>query len=200
MLGSALTYLGVLELQLASVTDESPQEISCDDLVTRGYGDNAHVTLTDFYCPNFYVYEQREDSRTYDKVWIPVVSLDSEYFQQVIAAIDAEQDPDEVPLPPIRLIVKSSSVSTEDEVFALADQDTLRGVVINKIESLDNDTTWLLRENFADFDAQEVLILEHGREPAGGLGLGFLAGGLLLLSIAVVRIVRSTVKSKSAAE
>lgn len=187
-LGAMLAWMGYQEWKLGSGASSAPQLITCAELETTGPGDNAHVELADFLLTEqAFVYESREGSSTWNKIWIPAVALGGEYHQQLVELADAEGKvmTDDLPVPrSIGVIVKSSRIKNEKQLGRLAAADTLTGLIVNEVESLGSDERRLLAQSYPGIDLDNVYILEHGRAPAGaGKILGFLGGGSLLVLI-----------------
>ena len=60
----------------------------------------------------------------------------------------------------------------------MASESGVKGLLINRIKSLDEEESRLLRESFPQLDISKVLILEQNRKPSsvifsfGAMGLG----------------------------
>ena len=174
IIGAVLTFAGVQEMRLASGAKPEPQEISCSQLIQNGPGDNAHVLLKDFLITPAFVYETGK-SGNWKTVWVPAVPHTTQ-------AIPSE----------FRVIVKSSRIRSEAELDALANQDTLQGLVMNKIASLGSKEKKILTQNYPKTDFDKVIILEHGRKPASaGKSFGMIGGGLVLAALGVMGIFRN---------
>lgn len=185
VVGAVMAWLGYQEFKLGAVASATPQTISCAELEASGPGDNAHVVMTEFLLlEQAFVYESRENSPRWQKVWIPALPLGGEFHQQLLTLVDSEGNlpPGDLPLPKtIRVIVKSSKVNNEAQLETVAGADTLQGLVINEIESLGSKERKLLTESYPGVDFDAVWILEHQRKPAGkGKTWGLLGGGTLL--------------------
>ncbi len=145
--GGVLLFFGVQEIRLSSATDAEPQAITCAELAASGPGQNAHVVMGDFLLCSFaFVYEEKNNK--WSKVWVPAVPLGGEFHQQLLSMLDAEGNlSGEPPMPTdVKVIVKTSDVSNNDDLSNMGDQDTLQGVVINNIESLGSENNEILRE------------------------------------------------------
>jgi hypothetical protein len=192
--GAFLAWSGYQEWKLGSNASETPHVIACAELEASGPGDNVHVVLSDFLLSEqAFVYEARENSTRWDKVWIPAVPLGGEYHQQLLRFVDDEGMfvTDDLPLPKsFRIIVKSPRIHTEQELAAVADADTLQGLIVNEVESLGSEERRLLAESYPGIDLDNVYILEHGRQPSSkGKSFGFLGSGALLLMFGVASFV-----------
>ena len=188
--GGVLVFFGIQEMRLAKAAKAEPQSITAADLIKSGPGDNAHVVLTDFMmCQGAYVIESDKKGGKWKGVWFPVVSVDSPYFEKLMGMLNPDGTLSGTPPVPddIRLIIKSKHVSGEGELSALADQRTLQGVVINKIESLGSKQKKILQESYPQVNFDNVLILEHDRKPAAaGKSFGFIGGGALMSCVGLL--------------
>jgi hypothetical protein len=191
VLGGAMVFAGIQQMRLASVAKAEPQKISCAKLMASGPGDNAHVVLTDFIMVNSaFVTETGKSGGRWKNVWVPVMPVDGEYRDQIASLIKSSGS-----LPPngvmptprdIRVIVNSSKVASESELGALADQDTIQGMVVNTVSSLGSKQKRILADSYPGVNFDNVLILEHGRTPWGaGKSLGCIAGGIALAGAGV---------------
>lgn len=185
--GLALAFYGFQEFRLSGTAKAEPQEITCDELARNGYGDNAHVRLGNwFFAPSTFVYEKSKRSEEWNHVFVPLLPLDGDYAQSLRELPEGTSPP-----APKRfgVILKSSEVSNNTELNALGEAETLEGVVINKIDSLDRKTKDLLSRSYPEVDFDACWILEHERKvkgPAIGLlivlaGLAAMGGGGFLM-------------------
>jgi hypothetical protein len=190
VIGGVLTFFGFQELRLRSVVKSDPQTITCADLGEHGPGDNANVIMSDFLLCDFsYVYEQREHSRNWEKVWVPAVPLEGEYHQMILSRLKPDGSIDgEIPPPKdVKVIVQSSQVMNEGALTKLAADETLPGLIINEIASLGSEEQKLLRESYPGVDFNKVYILEHMRKPQhAGLSAAMVGGGVLLAGVGVL--------------
>jgi hypothetical protein len=175
LLGVGLAVYGFKERTLSAAASETPQRLTCAQLGERGYGDNAHVVLTDFAFTVDFVYSEK--SGKWKQVWIPAVPLDGEYAEKVRAA---GGDPTKVPAPrPVLVIVTSTDVANQAALSALEEKDELQGLVTNVIDKIDGKTKDLLEKAYGDVSRAQIF--EVGRKVKGtGLILGMIAGGCIL--------------------
>jgi hypothetical protein len=183
VIGGVLGFLGVQEMRLASGCKDQPQTLSCKDLAANGFGDNAHVILTDFLSPpSDFVYEEK--SGRYTKVWLPVVSMEGDYARRLVEAARTNPNAANLPRPSaqdIAVIVTSSKAPDDAAVTRMMEADTLQGVITNKIESISGKERKLLQEAYPGVNFDKTYILEAGRSPAGAAkSMGMLGGGALL--------------------
>lgn len=181
----ALGY-GYEEWTLSQVALAEPQQLSVSELTTEGWGDNAHIVLQEFLCPDYFVYSDKGLGDGYKQIWIPAVPLDGPYQERLMAAFEAEEagaEAQDVPPPDnILLIITSKDCRDDDALATLMDADTLQGMIVNEIDSIDRDTADLLTAEFPELDTEGVVIFESGRSPTSkDVILGSAAGGLVLL-------------------
>ena len=179
--GIALAWYGYKELRLSGEAKAEPQTITCEALGRDGYGDNAHVKMTDFLLSSAgYVYEEKKGGG-WETVWIPVVPLNGPYAEMLRGLPEDA----EAPAPKtFHVILQTSHASNAKRLGVIAGEDDVRGVVINEIDSLDSETRKLLRQSYPGIDLEKCWIVEHKRKTKGAgisllllvLGLG-LAGG-----------------------
>ena len=97
----------------------------------------------------------------------------------------------------VKAVLKSNKVRSEADIMSLASSPSLRGMVMNRIESLGSDEKKILSDSYPGTNAKDVLIFEFGKDPAqmkknGGIFFGLGIVGLLVSTgIAVVVIRRN---------
>ena len=180
--GGFLAFFGYNENKLASAADTEPQTISAADLMANGYGDNAHVIVTDFQLITWetIVLTPEDNENKFEKVWAPVITADDPYMEELRALPDTA-----VAAPPyrdqIKLILYAKDISNSAELESAAMKDTVQGLVINEIDQLGGDELKELQKSLS-IDPDKVLVLEHKRTPkSGGLTMLMLVGGVLLI-------------------
>ena len=193
--GVAVGYLGWKEYKLSGEVKKEPQTITCADLAKNGYGDNAHVRVTEFtVATSEFVYKEKGHGKEWSEVWLPVVPVDGEYARRIAALPeDAEEIP---PAKSFGVILQSEHVTGLEGLSVFDEMPALLGVVINEVDSLDRDTKKLLAESYPSVDLDTCWILEHDRKVSGaGRGMGFLGLGVVLVGLAVFLFVRGKKKS-----
>lgn len=192
--GAFLTFYGYNENKLASAADAEPQTITAKDLIANGYGDNAHVKVTDLYILDSYAYEGPENKPSqFDKLWVPAIATDHPYATKVDAMVaDAfEANPsnpnltaaNQVPYPTdIGLVIYTKDINSESSFERFYQDTELQGLVINDIENLKGDELKNLKQGYPSLNADKVLIIEHNRKPkSGGVTMLLMVGGVLLM-------------------
>jgi hypothetical protein len=195
--GGFLLFIGCKEHRLSSASQAEPQDITAEELIANGYGDNAHVNVTGLQMLDNFVYESSEASpNKYNKVWVPAISNNDPYLRELERVITESEDVESgvlsdalisdlrsIPAPSnFGIIVISDDVENQRELETFAEKTEVRGLVINKIDSLNKDELEVLREQYPGFNDKEVLIIEHNRKPSGAAKtLGMIGGGVVLL-------------------
>jgi hypothetical protein len=188
VIGGVVAFLGFQEWQLASVAKADPQTISCADLSEKGYGDNAHVRLTNFIMsPGTYVYkaDAKAPSKPWETVWVPLVPEGGEYHQMVEKIVKEKGENADIPMPTnIRVILKSKKIANETSLGSAMEAPEIDGIVVNKIESLGSKEKDILKSSYAGIDFDKCWIVEHARTPAGTPQImGMMGGGLAAVVI-----------------
>jgi hypothetical protein len=175
--------LGIQEMRLRAVAADTPQELTLRELIDQGPGKNAHVILKDFRFGQNYVYEEKSRSKTWTKAWVPLIPLDGP-----IGKINLNPTS-------FQVILKCMNVKSENDLATLALQPTIKGMVINEIDSLGSKEKDHLTKSYPNTNFTRCWIVEPDREPAGpvklmlflGGGGGALAAGMLLIILNITR-------------
>ena len=177
--GGVLCYLGYQEWSLAASANATPEEITLKKLIERGPDGNPNVVITDFALGNNFVTSSRRGRWT--KVWVPVVPRE-----------DIEEVRDKgVKVESIRAILCSTQVRTAEEIQTRMNLPKVRGMVINKVASLNSGEKEQLKTSYSNIDFDRCLIIEEGREPADVLKLSlYFGGGALCILIGVFLLLR----------
>lgn len=186
--GGAGLYYGSLQLELSKYAKPEPQHLSLAELAADGYGDNAHVVVSDFFFGWNHVITYGRRGLV-EAIYVPAVPLYGDYHERAMALIDAAGDgPVDVdalaPPQQIDVIVKLTDAHDADDVNEVGMLDDLPGVVINEIEELSSDQQEVLREVYPGLDFSECLILEYDRPASTAMQATlFMVGGAIVLLI-----------------
>jgi hypothetical protein len=141
-----------------------PQTISCADLVEKGFGDNAHIILTDFAPLGRFATERSAEQlpdaqgqKSWRVVYVPIVSKN---------AVQPEPDGS------YKLILMTRELNNKYKLNTLTELDTLHGTIVNDIKSLDPEAQRTLRNLYPNTDPNACLILDHERSPVSPLRWG----------------------------
>ena len=183
---AALVYGAFSELSLGRGTDGGPKTISCAELGDFGSRANPYIEMTDFLlCEQSYIY--KEEYGKWKAVWIPAVPLEGVYHERVADLLDQGVPDEEIPPPDdVLVLVKLTSVKNEYDVSRVGEQDTVTGMVVNRISSLGSEEKKLLREAYPGIDFDRCWIVHADRTPmSGSVIFGMLVGAVLLLVISL---------------
>ena len=186
ILAAGLVYAALSEYSLGRGTDGGPKKITCAELGDLGSRANPYIEMTDFLlCEQGYIY--KEEHGKWKAVWIPAVPFQGEYHERVVGLLDQGVPEEEIPPPDdLRVIVKLTSVKNEYDVSLVGEQETVTGMVINRISSLGTEEKKLLREGYPGIDFDRCWIVHVGRTPmSGAVIFGMLVGAVVLLVIAL---------------
>lgn len=171
-------YIGVKEHRLSSIADAEPQLITCADLAKDGPGSNAHVRISDYILSSSFIWQQRENSAAYTKVYVPAMPVGGAYHQTIQQLYLENPQRENYPEPTnVRVLLKSTKIKTMQDFNDFGLEETIDGLVINDIESLDQEEVDLLKNSYPGFNEQHCRIVEVGRKPAGAGKLSMLYGG-----------------------
>ncbi|MBN1514590.1 MAG: hypothetical protein JXB13_21415 [Phycisphaerae bacterium] len=182
IVGAVLIFGGVVESLQSSKARQEPQEITCADLTRDGYGDNAHVRLTDFYlCDSTYVVEERIQ---WEKVWIPAVPRGSRLHEALENVRPrGNQIADILPGRDIRLIVLLKDVRSQKDVERAAARDVIQGMLISPMRGFSKEQRRLLQQSYPGLSFDRCLILVDGRKPATRTKTALLVGAGVTLML-----------------
>ena len=167
VLGVMSIVFGVRETILAGKANAEPTQMSLQELISNGVGDNIHLTLTGMnsIIEETVVYGDEKPGgqiSNYDKVWIPVTAEGGDGS--------------------VKLIVKSTNAKTDGAVQNLASKTTHTGLIVNDIESISGEERQLL-STVPGVNMDAVYIVHERRTPTGaGMLILYYVGGLLLLA------------------
>jgi hypothetical protein len=169
--GCLMGYYGIQEFRLTRKATKTPEDLTLQQLIARGPEGNAHVRIRDFVLGENFVYLKDSRNDVWQVVWAPAGP------RQTSPEVPRLTVPD-----PLRVIIKDPTARSEHDIWALAQQPYLQGMVINQIESVGSKEKEVLQRDFPRTDWESCLILEVGRKPSGG-GRVFimLIGSVILL-------------------
>ena len=133
---------GCTQYRQAVRTKPEPQSMTLAELAKDGFGDNAHVVLTDFeLLLDETVYETEGLSTTWEKVWIPMVP----------AGLDEQPSS-------ISVLLESTDVKGEQGLVALAEVEKIQGVV-DVLYGLGSEERELFEESFPEANLDDCLVV-----------------------------------------
>jgi hypothetical protein len=168
VVGGVLIFFGIQETRLSSMAKDEPTQMTLQELIDNGSPDNIYLTLTDVNCilNEIVLYSDEGPGgriTKVDRAWIPATTPGGGMGD-------------------VKLIIKCTKASTENEVAGVASQNTFTGMIINQIDSINKAERDLLTENMAAANLDAAYIFHERRTPSGtGLVILFYVGGLILL-------------------
>ncbi len=187
--GGVLAVMALNEAKQSSAGQDEPQEITCAELVDEGYGNNAHVRMTEFHlCEHEYVYEEKIQ---WTKAWVPAVPLGSSIHRTLAGQTDGGSAAPTLRGEQIKLIVLLPEARSERDVEEAAKREAIQGLMIRPLQMFDREQERLLEESYPGLNFEDCMLLVEGRRPASrtktvtltGIGLGLVVvGGFLSVS------------------
>lgn len=120
VLGVVFTFLGFRDFLHASKAGAEPDKLTAAQLIARGAEGNPYVEISDFMVGENFVYEEQQDTKRWNKVWIPFGEI-----QDMMT-----------PGTPVKAVLKSDRVKSQMELEGEFAKPVVRGMVMNAIESL----------------------------------------------------------------
>lgn len=165
VVGVMAIVLGVRETILAGKADAEPTQMSVQELIANGVGDNIHLTLTGVACSDEFVYSASERAGrvgNYETCYIPAAAAGGDGA--------------------LKLIIKTTEAKNDGDVQAISNRSSHTGLIVNSIESLSGEEEQLLG-SISGVDTAAVYIFHESRTPTGaGMLILYFAGGLVLLA------------------
>lgn len=167
--GVIVLVLGVKEAVLSGKAESEPTQITLQELIDNGPGDNIYVTVTNIQSipEETIVYGDEKPGgqiTNYDACWIPVF-------------------PDGGERNPVKAIVKTTQARNDAALRGLLSKRRHTGLLVNDVESIGGQEKRLLQQGLPGANLDEVYILHESREPSGaGLVILYFVGGLALLA------------------
>jgi hypothetical protein len=198
VLGGVLLYFGFQEFRVSADSSAEPVAVSLADLEKGNPPPNNHIRIgphVRLYGGSVCEYEQSKYSTAkpgpdtkVNHVYYPALSDEHPFLAKLASVgklyggIDRIPDDKVPPIEGLAVLVKTKRFKTIGAIPEQADaSDSLKGLIINRIESLKADEKRLLSEGFPNVDFSKVLILEEDREPSSSAKfMGFLGGGAIL--------------------
>jgi hypothetical protein len=138
-------------------------------LVEKGYGANNFIVLKEFLYSNDFLYKPLRANvpdGAWDSAWTPVL-VPGQPFDKAAK---------------FQAILFWPDVRSKAQYDEFLQQQKLKGMVINEVQSLTSEQKNLLKETYPETDFDKCLIIEVGREPGGIFKvILFFAGAILLL-------------------
>lgn len=198
--GGFLSFVGGQEFLVGRGASSKPVAVDLARLEAGEAAPNNHLRVGEhiaLYPACVYSYQTTKHaagdpspSAKVNYCFYPIISREHEFIRD-LSELNAKYHgmgnvPDNIPAPEIRqfaILVKTRQFKTIGAIPGDIDTaDSVEGLVVNQIDSLDGEEEKLIKESFPNLDVDRVLILEEGRRPASLVkSLGMMAGGVALV-------------------
>jgi hypothetical protein len=207
VVGGFLIYMGYQEYRVSGGESSEPEEVDLAEVEKGNVPENTYLKIKEhvaLYPAAVYSYSAKSEqanppaSTSVNYSFHPIIST-SHPFATAIEELASKQIESEniqdFEVPEIKefaVIVKTEKFETIGDIPEnMRGEDSIEGLVINKIDSLDKEEKELLKQSFPSADLDKVLILEDGRKPAPMIKwLGMIGGGILLIVVGIGILVR----------
>ena len=223
--GGFLIYMGVQEYRVSGGAPSEPEEVDLAEIEKGTVPENTYLKIKDhfaIYDATVYSYRASKSeqgnpptSTSVNYSFHPIISTSHSYvtgvtkLRELATKQNGPENIQDFEIPELKefaVIVKTEKFETIGDIpETMLPEESIEGLVINKIDSLDKEEKELLKQSFPDANLDKVLILEDGRKPAPMIKwLGMIGGGVLLILVGVGILFRSrstppTVSSTSTA-
>jgi hypothetical protein len=180
VIGGVLGFIGFREWKLQASATAEPEKMSLESLIQRGSEGNPHVEITDYYFPGNYVVSTKNNA--WDHVYFPVEPLNGPKLAGQFLANFFGADAPRISEAKAILIINKVYDQNALETF-IRGHETVKGMVINGVRSLETKAQDLLRQNFPQTHFEKVVMLEVDRAPWDATQLMLMLGGAVVLVI-----------------
>jgi len=183
-------YYGWKETVLSRHAKPEAGQVTAESLEEGKIPENGHVLIDHAWALYPYaVYHYSKPNGSNDpatpntkatNVIYPVISLNHPLVKALTSGSTDKNAIDQA-LAKVAIVVKTNRFATVGSIPSKAQNvDTLEGLIINNVESLEAKDLKLLHESFPEMDASKVVFIEQGRQPKPLLAcLGMIAGGVV---------------------
>ena len=195
--GGFLSYKGFEEWKVSSNAKSTPSKVKTADLEKGVELKNNYIQLDEHYSwiANCVYYANVDDysskptaNSKLEYVYYPILSNENSFLLKQALLSKKYGSFDKIPsskLPydKIKILVKSTKYDTVGSIPLDEDHgDNFKGLVVNSINSLEDDEVALLNQCLPGADLSNVVIIEEGRKPSSSfLSLLMMGGGVLII-------------------
>ena len=200
--GGFLSVNGYQEYIVSSKTKNTPSATKLVDIEKGNKITNNYLILDEhwaFYSSCVYYYKtskydkEVKDSSTVEYAYYPALSIEHPYIIQLGKLEEKYGDLSKVPegqfpkLENIDVLIKTEKFKTVGDIPAYIDtKKNMTGLVINSINSLNDDEKRLIQESFPKVNFNKVVIIEEGREPSSTTSsFAMMGGGVFIIFIGI---------------
>lgn len=197
--GGVLCVIGFQEWRVSRGTSSKPVDVKLADLESGKPASNNYVKIGEHHAVYYEtVYSCRQSKyatgepspdTSVSYSYHPVISASHPFVKKLGALEQKYGRLDKVPatekFPTIDSFCVLIKTKKYDKIRDLPTGfkrvQSIQGMIINDIESLDKEEEKLIKQSFPNLDVDKVLILEENREPSSALkSWGMMIGGVLL--------------------
>jgi len=208
VLGGVLAFMGFEEYRVSSGATSEPESIDLSGLEAGQDVANTHIRIglhSAVYAGVVYRWEGDEYSNDGSSpnarvkyAYYPIISRTHPFNVRWDALAEKYGSYDDVPetedfpeLTTFSVLVKTERFKTVGTLpEGILDETERSGLLIHRIDGLDEEEKILVREGFPQVDFDKLLILEDGRKPSSAfMWMGMMAGGLLVSLTGVALLV-----------
>lgn len=191
--GGALALAGFKTIGMAGKVEAEPARMTARELIENGPGDNRHIELVDWLAMPDMVYAEDQSTRRWADAWAGFIPIDGQEALALAAAYEnAERTGAPVRTPRVDVnIIAHFDIESETEYERLVERETITGVIINDVYTMDDEAMEMLAESYPHVDMNSVWYFDIGRKvPTAGAGYAQAGGGVLLALLGVGGFVR----------
>ncbi len=165
VLGGMFSFLGGRDYWHASKAGVTPEILTAAQLLARGADGNPFVEVSGFVTGENFVYE--EEHGKWQKVWMPF----------------SPAEESATPTSSVKAVLKSNRVHSEFDLAGEFDNPTVRGMIMNHVESLGKEEQKILTSSYPGTEASSILILDVTKDPVAMKKQGAMFFGIGILSL-----------------
>lgn len=207
-LGAFLGFLGYEEYVVSQKATMPAAVVELGELETSNELSNNFIKIGPHWaiCPAV-IYEYQmgkyetgdpDESTKVNYAYYPIISDNHPYLLKIAALYERYENEADVPegewpkFGQFTVLVKTKRYKTIGSIPSdWVESESLEGLVINRIESLNSEEEELLRQSFPQINLEDVLILEDGRLPSSkGKSVGLMSGGGVLVFVGLFLLLR----------
>lgn len=183
--GVFLIIFGVRDAWLNSSASSTPVPVDLAALENGGKVENENVVIGPHVALfPYYVFETPSDSDYGDLpvnyCVYPIISISGGELERMAK----HEGPDLPPLGNVAVLVKSKKYKRTSEIpESIEPRDSMQGLVINNINTLDNDMKDFIKKSYPNVNVDTVLVVEEGRSPNMILGALMAVGGIAMIGV-----------------
>ena len=196
--GGFLSFKGYEEYKVSANASSTPTLTKVADIengkkLTNNYVKlDEHRALIGFcvYSASLKKHETKvRDSSTIEYIYYPVLSTEHPFSKKMAALISKYKSINNIPgnmfpeLSDVSVLVKSERYKTYGSIpESIGVKKSLKGLVVNSINSLDSEEKSLIRSQFKGADFNKLVIIEENRTPSSTItAFGMMGGGIAII-------------------